>query len=46
MTANTFAALCHVVGVHPSIALENTRIRAALKSRDDAAVKRILETEF
>jgi len=46
VTASTFAILCARYGIAPCIALENARIRAALARRDDAAVVRILETEF
>ena len=46
MTASTFAMLCAEAGIDPAVALENAAIRAALKARDDKAVKRLLETAF
>lgn len=46
MTANQFLTECLSVSVAPSIALENESIVAALESRDDAEVRRILKEEF
>lgn len=46
MTADEFLALCEEQTVAPEVALENERIREALKQRDDDAVKMLLVTEF
>lgn len=46
MTQSTFNSLCQQAGIDPAIALENDAIRQALKARDDAQVRRLLETQF
>lgn len=46
MTQSTFNSLCLQYGIAPAIALESAAIRAALKARDDAQVRLILEREF
>ena len=46
MTQSTFNSLCQQAGIDPAIALENDKIRQALKARDDAKVRRILKSEF
>ena len=46
MTQSTFNSLCQQAGIDPAIALENDAIRAALKARNDAQVRRLLESEF
>lgn len=46
MTRNEFLMLCNLHTVTPEIALEHDALRAALRERDDAEVKRILTEEF
>lgn len=46
MTVNEFIAECEAVSVTPALALENEDIAAALRARDDEAVKRLLREEF
>ena len=46
MTRTEFLILCNTLTIHPSMALENEKVRKALAKRDDAKVKRLLETEF
>lgn len=46
MTANEFAAECAARTIDPALALENENITAALRARDDARVREILDTEF
>lgn len=41
-----FIVLCEHYGIAPAIALENEKVRAALKARDDAEVERLLREEF
>lgn len=46
MTQSTFNSLCQQAGIDPAIALENDAIRQALRARNDAQVRRLLEQEF
>lgn len=46
MTANEFAAECAARTIDPAVALENENIRNALRLRDDAKVRQILDAEF
>lgn len=46
MSKNKFIALCSDATIDPAIALENGDLAQALKDRNDAEVKRILEEEF
>lgn len=46
MTANEFDAECTTRTIDPALALENDAVVAALRSRDDEEVRRLLDTEF
>lgn len=46
MTKNQFAAICEEYMIAPCIALENKNVIAALKGRNVAKLRKVLETEF
>jgi hypothetical protein len=46
MTSFDFMVLCGQLDIHPALALENDELREALRARDDAKVREILETQF
>jgi len=46
MTQNEFIILCNTYCIDPAIALENDDIKAALRSKDNAEVKRILKEDY
>ena len=46
MTQTQFIAQCEELTIAPSIALENEKIVNALKSKDDALVIELLQTQF
>lgn len=46
MTRLEFISLCGELLINPDLALENEKIKEALKNRDDKAVKNLLKTEF
>ena len=46
MTRPEFYDLCTSLSVFPLYALENEKIRAALKARNDDLVKKLLKEEF
>lgn len=46
MTRMEFYDACTTATISPFLALENEKIKAALKERDDKKVKELLETEF
>ena len=46
MTQTQFTAICGELLIDPAIALENENVVAALKAKDDAKVRKVLESEF
>lgn len=46
MTRFDFISACNAHGIDPSLALENERIVAALRARNDAEVLRLLRESF
>ena len=46
MTAREFSMACQRRTVHEGVAMENEKIVAALKARDDEEVLRVLDEEF
>ena len=46
MTYQEFLAECNKRTIHKSVAVENEKIKAALRNRDDELVKKLLDTEF
>ena len=46
MTYAEFIEECNKRTIYKSVAVENEKIKAALKARDDEEVKRLLDTEF
>ena len=46
MTQREFEAECESRTIAPAIALENETIKQALRDRDDALVRRLLDEEF
>ena len=46
MTMNDFVAICEEHLIDPELALENDAVRAALATRDDNQVTRVLSEEF
>jgi len=46
MTRIEFYDLCTSLSIFPLYALENEKVRAALKARDDELVKKLLKEEF
>lgn len=46
MTKHEFHALCLEYTIPTGLALENDDVRQALRDRDDAEVRRLLEEEF
>jgi len=46
MTKIEFMMICATLLIDPDVALENEELQSALKERNDAEVKRILEEEF
>jgi len=46
MTQTQFIAQCEELTIAPGIALENEEIINALKSKDDALVIELLQTQF
>lgn len=46
MTQREFYDLCTSYLIFPLVALENENLKQALRDRDDAKVKEILENEF
>jgi len=46
MTRIRFYDLCTSLSIFPLYALENEKIRAALKAGDDELVKKLLKEEF
>lgn len=46
MTMNEFISACASRTIDPAIALEDLRIIAALKGREDEEVRRLLDEEF
>ena len=46
MTYAEFLIECNKRTIYKSVAVENEKIKAALKARDDEEVKRLLDTEF
>jgi hypothetical protein len=46
MTQKTFNALCAGHFILPEVALENEKIREALKAKNDLLVARLLAEEF
>ena len=45
MTVNEFLVLCEKLHIAPAIALENDKLREALRKRDDQRVRELIETE-
>ena len=41
-----FQALCADFGIEPAVALENEKVRQAIKARSWDAIRKALETEF
>ena len=46
MTYAEFLEECDKRTIYESVAIENEKIKVALKARDDEEVKRLLDTEF
>jgi hypothetical protein len=46
MTYAEFIQECSLRTIHASVALDDERIKAALKARDDEQVKKLLDEEF
>jgi hypothetical protein len=46
MTQTQFIAKCNELTISPQLALENDEIVNALKSKDDALVIELLQTQF
>ena len=46
MTYTQFMHECSKRTIHKSVAVENEKIKAALRKRDDALVLKLLDTEF
>jgi hypothetical protein len=46
MTYTEFLEECSKRTIHKSVAVENEKIKDALRKRDDKEVKRLLDTEF
>ena len=46
MTYAEFIEECNKRTIYKSVAVENEKIKEALRNRDDEEVKRLLDTEF
>ena len=46
MTYAEFIQECGARTIHASVAVENEKIKEALRKRDDDEVRRLLDTEF
>ena len=46
MTYKEFISECSQRTIHASIAVENEKIKEALRKQDDEKVKKLLDTEF
>lgn len=46
MTYTEFLAECSKRTIHKSVAIENEKIKEALRKRDDALVLKLLDEEF
>ena len=46
MTYAEFLAECNARAIYKSVAIENEKIKEALRKRDDDEVRRLLDTEF
>ncbi len=46
MTYKEFLSECSKRTIHKSVAVENEKIKAALRDRDDALVLKLLDEEF
>lgn len=46
MTYAEFIQECSNRTIHTSVAVENEKVKEALRKRDDSGVRRLLDTEF
>ena len=46
MTYREFLEVCNKRTIYKSVAIENEKIKEALRKRDDDEVRRLLDTEF